>query len=222
MRDIWTGVAIITMLIGFFIWEHNYEKNTLNMSERLETVEGVADSAFQNVQKLNCFEMYGDDCEEIDYLVVPPYKGDNWVEERAVEVIKSHESFSASEYPDECLWRDWDGKCGQYQMRIGYGTKIRIPGEVITEEEATLRLKEHLRSEVIPYIPDNVTDKGVKIALMDIGYNAGPSAIRDCVNIDGSLNIENYQKWTRAGKDKDVLERRRRSTLIYVLSIMED
>lgn len=122
-----------------------------------------------------------------------------------VEVIKEWEGFKSTAY--------WDGN----RYSIGYGTREKTPGEIISEEEATARLKDHLETWVFPAIPENVSPE-VFIALADIGYNAGHRAIRDCVNEDGSLNVENYQKWVKAnGGKSNGLERRRTSMVIYVL-----
>ena len=122
-----------------------------------------------------------------------------------VEIIKEWEGFKSTAY--------WDGN----RYSIGYGTREKTPGEIISEEEATARLKDHLETWVFPAIPENVSPE-VFIALADIGYNAGHRAIRDCVNEDGSLNVENYQKWVKAnGGKSNGLERRRTSMVIYVL-----
>lgn len=127
------------------------------------------------------------------------------VRAEVVETIKDWEGFRSTAY--------WDG--GRYS--IGYGTREKTPGEVISEEEATARLKEHLETWVFPAIPENVSPE-VFVALADIGYNAGHRAIRDCVNKDGSLNVENYQKWVKANGGKSHgLVRRRTAMVIYVL-----
>lgn len=138
--------------------------------------------------------------------------GTEYAEERrrdvrgeVVEIIKEWEGFKSTAY--------WDGN----RYSIGYGTREKTPGEIISEEEATARLKDHLETWVFPAIPENVSHE-VFVALADIGYNAGHRAIRDCVNEDGSLNIENYQKWVKAnGGKSNGLERRRTAMLIYVL-----
>lgn len=122
-----------------------------------------------------------------------------------VEVIKEWEGFKPTAY--------WDGN----RYSIGYGTREKTPGEIISEEEATARLVDHLETWVFPAIPENVSPE-VFVALADIGYNAGQRAIRDCVNEDGSLNVKNYQKWVKAnGGKSNGLERRRTSMVIYVL-----
>lgn len=127
------------------------------------------------------------------------------VQREVVEVIKEWEGFKPTAY--------WDGN----RYSIGYGTREKTPGEIISEEEATARLKDHLETWVFPAIPENVSPE-VFVALADIGYNAGHRAIRDCVNEDGSLNVENYQKWVKAnGGKSNGLERRRTSMVIYVL-----
>lgn len=207
------GVAIVCA-----IWLRSYELETKRLEERLETVEIQSEDTFQNVQKINCQTMYDPaSCEE-DFLTVPPYED---VERVIIEVIKEHEKFSSQAYRDGCEVRR-KGKCVKYRYSIGYGTREKTPGEIISEKEASVRLKEHLRAHVLPYIPSNVTDRGTYIALADLGYNAGPRAIRDCVNFDGSLNVESYQKWVKAnGRKNPGLEQRRKGTLIYALSIME-
>ena len=122
-----------------------------------------------------------------------------------VEIIKEWEGFKSTAY--------WDGN----RYSIGYGTRDKTPGEIISEAEATARLTDHLETWVFPAIPENVSPE-VFIALADIGYNAGHRAIRDCVNEDGSLNVENYQKWVKAnGGKSNGLKRRRTSMVIYVL-----
>lgn len=127
------------------------------------------------------------------------------VREEVVETIKDWEGFRSTAY--------WDGS----RYSIGYGTREETRGETISEEEATARLKEHLETWVFPAIPENVSPE-VFVALADIGYNAGHRAIRDCVNEDGSLNVENYQKWVKANGGKSHgLVRRRTAMVIYVL-----
>ena len=127
------------------------------------------------------------------------------VRREVVEVIKEWEGFKPTAY--------WDGN----RYSIGYGTREKTPGEIISEEEATARLKDHLETWVFPAIPENVSPE-VFVALADIGYNAGHRAIRDCVNEDGSLNVKNYQKWVKAnGGKSNGLERRHTSMVIYVL-----
>lgn len=127
------------------------------------------------------------------------------VRREVVELIKEWEGFKPTAY--------WDGN----RYSIGYGTREKTPGEIISEEEATARLKDHLETWVFPAIPENVSPE-VFVALADIGYNAGHRAIRDSVNEDGSLNVKNYQKWVKAnGGKSNGLERRRTSMVIYVL-----
>lgn len=214
----WKSWLSLGCAIFCVFWIHVYEQNTMKLEERLENIEYLSQDTFQNVQKINCQAMYGAEACEDDFLTVPPYED---VEKVIIEVIKEHEKFTSQAYRDGCELRR-NGKCLRHRYSIGYGTREKTPGEVISEEEATVRLKEHLRVHVLPYIPSNVTDRGTYIALADLGYNAGPRAIKDCVNFDGTLNVESYQKWVKAnGRKNPGLEQRRKGTLIYALSIME-
>lgn len=210
--------SLLCLVIVLSVGLLKYEKRTIELEKRIESVEIVSDDNFQSIQKMNCQEMYGHAACEEDFLIVPPYED---IEVVIVGIIKEHEKFSSQAYRDGCLKRK-NGVCVKYRYSIGYGTKEKTPGETISEEEASVRLLKHLKDHVFPYIPDNVTNKGVYIALADLGYNAGPRAIRECVNFDGTLNVEEYQKWTKAnGKSNEGLERRRKGTLIYALSVMD-
>lgn len=211
-------IGLLGLIIVLFIGVLKYEKRTIELEKRMENVEVVSDDNFQAIQKMNCQEMYGATACEEDFLIVPPYED---IENIIIGIIKEHEKFSSQGYRDGCLKKK-NGTCVEYRYSIGYGTKEKTPGETISEEEASVRLSKHLKDHVFPYIPKNVTDKGVYIALADLGYNAGPRAIRECVNFDGTLNVEEYQKWTKAnGKSNEGLERRRKGTLIYALSVMD-
>lgn len=215
MKNFANTLIFLFALCFIVIHLYHYENKTIELERRMESVEIQSSETFQNVQKLNCQAMYGDECDE-DFINVPPYEN---VEEIIVGIIKEHEKFSEKGYKDGCIKRK-AGVCIKYRKSIGYGTREKTPGEIISEEEATERLKEHLRTNVFPKIPENVTDKGTFIALADLGYNAGYRAMKDCINFDGTLNVENYQKWTRFdGKRNYGLEKRRKNVLIYVLSL---
>lgn len=88
--------------------------------------------------------------------------------EYSVDLIKKFEGFRAHAY--------WD-----YQRySIGYGTKANSPNEVITQEEAERRLREHIEKYVLPGIKNiigqerwNQLSYNQKSALVSFAYNVG-------------------------------------------------
>lgn len=128
------------------------------------------------------------------------------IKDVCVELIQLNEGYKPNAY--------WDNK----RYSIGFGTKSK-QGETITRDEAVKRLREHLNEHVYKYIPDNVSDSTF-LALCDLGYNMGPSAIIKSVNEDGTLNFEQYQKYVYIGSGKsEGLEQRRQRTLIISLGL---
>lgn len=86
------------------------------------------------------------------------------VDQGLVAFVKKEEGFQAKAY--------WDYK----QYSIGYGTKANSSTEVITEAEAEARLHTEINSawaHVENHIPAD-TPIGIKQALTDLTYNAGP------------------------------------------------
>jgi GH24 family phage-related lysozyme (muramidase) len=80
-----------------------------------------------------------------------------------VNYVKKQEGFSAKAF--------WDYK----QYTIGYGTKASGPNETITEADATAALEKEIAAAdalVESFAPG--APKGVKQALTDLTYNAGP------------------------------------------------
>lgn len=85
------------------------------------------------------------------------------VDEALVAAVKEFEGFSAKAYGD------------YKQYSIGYGTKASSPNEVIDKPEADRRLRAELAvaaRSVEAFAPN--APKGVKQALIDLTYNAGP------------------------------------------------
>lgn len=187
-----------------------------NIEKRLSNSESLSVDNFKNIEKIKCQHRYGSkNCDNV--IDVPDYSK---IEKVIIETIKEYEKFSNIGYKDGCD-SYFNNKCVKHRYSIGYGTREKIRGEIITEEEALIRLKQHLKTEVYPYIPKNVSPH-VFIALADLGYNAGARAIKDCVNFNGTLNYENYQKWIKCnGKRCPGLEKRRRNMVLYVLGTLE-
>lgn len=85
------------------------------------------------------------------------------LDEALVAFVKREEGFKATAYGDF------------KQYSIGYGTKANSPNEVIDVAEADRRLRVELAeavSIVEKFIPN--APKGVKQAMADLTYNAGP------------------------------------------------
>ena len=85
------------------------------------------------------------------------------VDEALVAAVKKFEGFSPKAYGD------------YKQYSIGWGTKANSPTEVIDEAEADRRLRAELaacQKTVEAFCP--TAPKGVKQALIDLTYNAGP------------------------------------------------
>jgi GH24 family phage-related lysozyme (muramidase) len=88
--------------------------------------------------------------------------------EYSVDLIKKFEGFSPKAY-----W-DYD------HYSIGYGTRANSPDEVITEQEAEIRLRKHVEQYVIPGIKNiigqerwNQLSYNQKSALVSFVYNLG-------------------------------------------------
>lgn len=67
--------------------------------------------------------------------------------EYSVDLIKKFEGFSPKAY--------WD----YYHYSIGYGTRANSPDEVITQQEAEIRLRKHVEQYVIPGIKNIIEQK---------------------------------------------------------------
>lgn len=231
--SLWSAIACI---FAFLVWEHNYSNNTKII------IANVSKTGVESIQKpqyvIDCKKIYDTRYCKAEYLVIPAYKKEKVQIKKTTKIKNNHfdklaaqkqlesiiiekENFSAKAYPDGCLVKVRTGhKCPQGKARysIGYGTIAKSRNEIISKSEGLRRKQEHLKNEVYKYIPENVKDTATYIALADVGYNAGYGAIRDCVNKDGSLNIQHYQRWVNSnGKKSNGLERRRKDLLIFTL-----
>lgn len=79
-----------------------------------------------------------------------------------VDQIKKFEGFSPK--------ASWDYK----QHSVGYGTRARFPGEVVSEDEANKRLDEELTkaADLVDKFKPNL-DEGTRAALISLTFNAG-------------------------------------------------
>lgn len=86
------------------------------------------------------------------------------VDQGLVDFVKKQEGFRANPY--------WDYK----QWSVGYGTKASGPNDAVTEAEAERRLAVEINAaeKLVERITPANAPKGVKQALTDLTYNAGP------------------------------------------------
>lgn len=117
---------------------------------------------------------------------------------RATELIKRFEGYRSEAYRDSSgVWT------------IGYGTTENVfPGQITNRKEATNMLREHIRTEVMPYIfaavevpvnPDQLA------ALISFVYNVGAGNFRGSTLL-AKLNRGDYKgaakefpRWNKAG-----------------------
>jgi GH24 family phage-related lysozyme (muramidase) len=139
-------------------------------------------------------------------------------EEYSLDLIKQFEGFSPKAY--------WD----YTRYSIGYGTAANSPNEVITQEEAERRMKEHIDKEVLPGIKGiigedrwNQLSYSQKSALVSLAYNLGVPGSREILKLvrDGKIEeaAQEMKKYVHAdGKVLEGLVRRRNEEAKWLLN----
>jgi GH24 family phage-related lysozyme (muramidase) len=157
------------------------------------TASGIGDTAFDQMKSF-----FGKDEELGGVAAMPTAEPKNRFErDMATSFIKDQESFVPTPFSD------------YKQMSIGYGTKAKKGDSTISEEEASIRLKDHMNKDVLPtlqkYVDPAVWDSlnvRQRSALMSLVYNIGSSAFKKS-NALKALNAGDEALFIVEAFDKD-------------------